>query len=70
MDVRYSPEQQALRDSAAQIVDRLGPRAVRDLGDAERIAKLDAAIEAAGWRELPQRPETVAIPSPPPSRWR
>ena len=52
MDVRYSPEQQALRDSAAQVVDRLGPRGVRELGDAERMAKLDAAIEAAGWREL------------------
>jgi Acyl-CoA dehydrogenase, C-terminal domain len=52
MDVRLSPEQQALRDSAAQIVGRLGPRAVRDLDDGERVAKLDAAAEAAGWREL------------------
>lgn len=52
MDVRLSPEQQALRDSAAQVVDRLGPRAVGELGDAERVAKLDAAIAASGWREL------------------
>jgi alkylation response protein AidB-like acyl-CoA dehydrogenase len=52
MDVRFSPEQQALRDSAAQIVDRLGPKAVRDLDDTERIAKLEAAVEASGWREL------------------
>jgi alkylation response protein AidB-like acyl-CoA dehydrogenase len=52
MDVRLSPEQQALRDSAAQIVDRLGPRAVRELDDDERVAKLDAAVDAAGWREL------------------
>jgi alkylation response protein AidB-like acyl-CoA dehydrogenase len=52
MDVRFSPEQQALRDSAVQIVDRLGPRAVRDLDDAERLAKLDAAVDASGWREL------------------
>jgi alkylation response protein AidB-like acyl-CoA dehydrogenase len=52
MDVRYSPEQQALRDSAAQVVDRLGPRTVRDLDDSERVAKLDAAVEASGWREL------------------
>ena len=52
MDVRFSAEQQALRDSAAQIVDRLGPKAVRDLDDAERTAKLDAAVEASGWREL------------------
>ncbi|MGZ4759344.1 MAG: hypothetical protein ACXV95_09825, partial [Acidimicrobiales bacterium] len=52
MDVRLSPEQQALRDSAAQIADRLGPQAVGQLDDAERTAKLDAAIAASGWREL------------------
>ena len=52
MDVRLSPEQQALRDSAAQIVDRLGPRAVGQLGDLERADKLEAAILASGWREM------------------
>ncbi len=52
MDVRLSPEQQALRDSAARLVGRLGPHAVGDLGDPERTAKLDAAVTAAGWREL------------------
>jgi alkylation response protein AidB-like acyl-CoA dehydrogenase len=52
MDIRLSPEQQALRDSAAQIVDRLGPQAVGQLDDPERIGKLDAAIAASGWREL------------------
>jgi hypothetical protein len=52
MDVRLSPEQTALRDSAAQVVDKLGPRAVRELDDAERAGKLDAAVVAAGWREL------------------
>ena len=52
MDVRLSPEQQALRDAAAQVVDRLGPRTVRDLDDGERVAKLDAAVDASGWREL------------------
>jgi alkylation response protein AidB-like acyl-CoA dehydrogenase len=52
MDVRLSAEQQALRDSAAQIVDRLGPQAVGALDDEERAAKLDAAITASGWREL------------------
>jgi alkylation response protein AidB-like acyl-CoA dehydrogenase len=52
MDVRLSPEQQALRDSAARLVDQLGPRAVGDLGNPERMAKLDAAVTAAGWREL------------------
>jgi alkylation response protein AidB-like acyl-CoA dehydrogenase len=52
MDVRFSAEQVALRDSAAQMMDRLGPRAVGDLGDSERKAKLDAAVEATGWRDL------------------
>ncbi len=52
MDVRLSPEQVALRDSAAQVVDRLGPKSVAALGDAERASKLDAAVDAAGWREL------------------
>lgn len=52
MDVRLSPEQVALRDAAAQAVDRLGPATVAQLDDKERAAKLDAAIAAAGWREL------------------
>jgi alkylation response protein AidB-like acyl-CoA dehydrogenase len=52
MDVRLSPEQRALRDSVAHVVDRHGIRAVRDLDDAERRSKLDAAIHASGWREL------------------
>ena len=52
MDVRLSPEQQALRDSAAQIVDRLAPKAVGQIGDLERMAKLDGAVAESGWREL------------------
>jgi alkylation response protein AidB-like acyl-CoA dehydrogenase len=52
VDVRLSPEQVALRDSAAQVVDRLGPKGVAALDDAERASKLDAAVDAAGWREL------------------
>jgi alkylation response protein AidB-like acyl-CoA dehydrogenase len=52
MDVRLSPEQQALRDAATQVVDRLGPRTVADLDDGERTTKLDAAVAASGWREL------------------
>jgi alkylation response protein AidB-like acyl-CoA dehydrogenase len=52
MDVRLSPEQVALRDAAALVVDRLGVHAVAELDDSERTAKLDAAIEASGWREL------------------
>ncbi len=52
MDVRLSAEQKALRDSVVQIVDRLGPKSVRDLDDAGRRAKLETAVEASGWREL------------------
>jgi alkylation response protein AidB-like acyl-CoA dehydrogenase len=52
MDVRLSPEQVALRDSAAQVVERLGPRVVAALADRERADKLDAAVAASGWREL------------------
>jgi alkylation response protein AidB-like acyl-CoA dehydrogenase len=52
MDVRLSGEQLALRESAARIVDQLGPRAVGQLDDPERAAKLDAAVAASGWREL------------------
>jgi alkylation response protein AidB-like acyl-CoA dehydrogenase len=52
MDVRLSPEQHALRDSVAQVVDRLGPHAVGQLDDPERVGKLDAAVAASGWREL------------------
>jgi alkylation response protein AidB-like acyl-CoA dehydrogenase len=52
MDVRLSPEQRALRDSAAQVANRLAPRTVAELDDTERTAKLDAAVTGAGWREL------------------
>lgn len=52
MDVRLSPEQRALRDAAAQLVERLAPESVRELEDRERTAKLDAAVAASGWREL------------------
>jgi alkylation response protein AidB-like acyl-CoA dehydrogenase len=52
MDVRLSPEQVALRDSAAQVVARLGPTTVAQLDDSERAGKLAAAVVAAGWREL------------------
>ncbi len=57
MDVRLTTEQQALRDSAAQVVDRLGPGTVRGLGDVERAGRLDAAVAASGWRELRVPPD-------------
>ncbi len=52
MDVRLSPEQHQLRDSAAQIAERLGPKAVGQLEDRERAAKLEAAVAESGWLEL------------------
>ena len=52
MDVRLSTEQQALRDAAAHAVGRLAPQAVGQLDDAERHARLDAAVVESGWREL------------------
>src|SRR3954453_22767508 len=52
MDVRLTPEQRALRDSTIQLVERLRPQSVRELDDGERAAKLDAAVDAAGWRGL------------------
>lgn len=52
MDVRLSAEQKALRESVAQVVDRLGPKTVNDLDNAERAAKLDAALDQAGLRDL------------------
>jgi alkylation response protein AidB-like acyl-CoA dehydrogenase len=52
MDVRLSPEQEALRDSAAQIVDKLGPKAVGQLDDPARKARLNTAVDESGWREL------------------
>lgn len=52
MDVRLSPEQQALRDASAQLAARYGLDAVGDLEDRERSAKLDAAVASTGWREL------------------
>jgi Acyl-CoA dehydrogenase, C-terminal domain len=52
MDVRLSTEQLALRHSAAQVVDRLGPGTVRGLDDRARVDRLDAAVAASGWRQL------------------
>jgi alkylation response protein AidB-like acyl-CoA dehydrogenase len=52
MDVRLSAEQQALRDAAAHAVGRLAPQAVGQIDDAERHAKLDAAVVESGWRDL------------------
>jgi hypothetical protein len=52
MDVRLTAEQQHLRDAAAKLADDLGPGSVQDLGDTERIARLDKQIQLTGWRSL------------------
>ncbi|HUC37748.1 MAG TPA: acyl-CoA dehydrogenase [Acidimicrobiales bacterium] len=57
MDVRLSPEQEALRTSAASVVDKLGPRSVPDLDDSARVARLEAAVDESGWRDLRARGE-------------
>jgi hypothetical protein len=52
MDVRLTAEQQQLRDAAAKLADDLGPGAVQDLDDDNRIARLDRQVAATGWRSL------------------
>jgi hypothetical protein len=52
MDVRLTAEQQQLRDAAAKLADDLGPGAVQDLADENRIARLDKQIETTSWRSL------------------
>ncbi len=52
MDVRLTPEQRQLRDAAAKLADDLGPGAVQDLSDDGRIARLEKAVDATGWRSL------------------
>lgn len=52
MDVRLTAEQRQLRDAAAKLADDLGPGAVQDLDDRNRIARLDKQIGVTGWRSL------------------
>ncbi|MBP1821518.1 acyl-CoA dehydrogenase [Mycobacterium sp. OAE908] len=52
MDVRLTSEQQQLREAAAKLADDLGPGSVADLDDASRIARLEKAVEATGFRTL------------------
>jgi hypothetical protein len=52
VDVRLTSEQQQLREAAAKLADDLGPGSVTDLDDASRIARLDKAVEATGFRTL------------------
>ncbi len=52
MDVRLTSEQQQLREAAAKLADDLGPGSVADLDDANRIARLEKAVDATGFRTL------------------
>jgi hypothetical protein len=52
MDVRLTPEQRQLHNAAARLADNLGPGSVHDLGDADRVARLELAVDATGWRSL------------------
>jgi hypothetical protein len=52
MDVRLTAEQRQLRDAAAELADDLGPGAVHDLADTDRVARLEQALDSTGWRAL------------------
>src|ERR1700755_1009549 len=52
MDVRLTAEQRQLREAAAELADDLGPGSVADLDDANRIARLEKAIDGTGFRSL------------------
>ena len=49
MDVRLTSEQQQLRDAAAKLADDLGPGAVGELDDDDRVARLEKTVAATGW---------------------
>ncbi|MGV0718700.1 acyl-CoA dehydrogenase family protein [Mycolicibacterium sp. XJ662] len=52
MDVRLTAEQQQLRQAAAALSDDLGPGSVADLEDVDRLARLEKAVDATGFRTL------------------
>jgi len=52
MDVRLTGEQQQLRDAAADVGGDFGPGSVADLDDTARIARLEKAVDATGFRTL------------------
>jgi hypothetical protein len=52
VDVRLTSEQQQLREAAAKLADDLGPGSVADLDDSNRVARLEKAIDATGFRTL------------------
>src|SRR4029079_17637886 len=52
MDVRLTAEQRQLREAAAELADDLGPGSVADLDDANRVARLEKAVDGTGFRTL------------------
>jgi Acyl-CoA dehydrogenase, C-terminal domain len=52
VDVRLTSEQQQLREAAAKLADDLGPGSVAELDDEKRLARLEKAVEATGFRTL------------------
>jgi len=52
MDVRLTPEQRQLRAAAGKLADDLGPGSVLELDDADRVARLEKAVDSTGWRAL------------------
>jgi Acyl-CoA dehydrogenase, C-terminal domain len=52
VDVRLTAEQQQLREAAAKLADDLGPGSVADLDDESRVARLEKAVDATGFRSL------------------
>jgi len=52
MDARLTAEQAELRDAAARLAGDLGPGSVHDLADDGRVARLEKAVAATGWRTL------------------
>ena len=52
VDVRLTSEQQQLREAAAKLADDLGPGSVADLDDEIRVARLEKAVDATGFRTL------------------
>ncbi|MBX7433337.1 acyl-CoA dehydrogenase [Mycobacterium sp. Y57] len=52
MDVRLTEEQQLLSSAAADLADDLGPGSVAELGEQARLARLEKAVDATGFRTL------------------
>jgi hypothetical protein len=52
VDVRLTTDQQQLREAAAKLADDLGPGSLAELDDESRVARLEKAVDATGFRTL------------------